>query len=149
MEHDLIGPLSSQRQSARSRPVQRAGEGSVVRRPANIAPWPTTLSLVALLMTSTFLGYAYAYTGWTWSNPLPQGNPLVAIAIADASTSVAVGDLGTIVRTTDGGHRWTQVSSGTTQDLRGVAFANPNAGTAVGKAGTILRSIDAGATWTP
>src|SRR5438128_5799305 len=145
MDHALSGPLSSQRQSTRSRPIERTRGGSVVRRPTSIA----TLSLVALvLVTSTFLGYANAYTGWIWSNPLPQGNPLVSIAIVDASTMVAVGELGTIVRTTDGGHRWTQISSGTTQDLRGVSFAGPNAGTAVGASGTILRSTDAGATWT-
>src|SRR5438874_2648949 len=145
MDHDARSPLSSQRKSARSRLAPRAREGSVVRRPTSIA----ALSLVALvLVTSTFLNYANAYTGWIWSNPLPQGNPLVSIAIVDASTMVAVGELGTIVRTTDGGHRWTQISSGTTRNLRGVSFAGPNAGTAVGASGTILRSTDAGATWT-
>jgi hypothetical protein len=36
--------------------------------------------------------------GWGWQNPLPQGNDLWGVAALDAATTVAVGDLGTVVR---------------------------------------------------
>ena len=64
-------------------------------------------------------------------------------------TAVAVGALGTILRTTDGGDTWTPQSSGTTNFLNGVSFVDANTGTAVGGEGTILRTTDGGDTWTP
>jgi photosystem II stability/assembly factor-like uncharacterized protein len=75
--------------------------------------------------------------------------PLYAVSFADTSTGVAVGENGTIVRTSDGGQTWTPVSSGTAEHLVGVEFSSPLDATAVGYAGTILRTTDGGATWTP
>src|SRR6266849_268151 len=48
-----------------------------------------------------------AQSGWFWQNPLPQGNPLMAVSFVDANTGTAVGEYGTILRTTDGGATWT------------------------------------------
>jgi photosynthesis system II assembly factor YCF48-like protein len=89
-----------------------------------------------------------AQSGWFWQNPLPQGNSLFAVSVLDSDTGTAVGGLGTIRRTTDGGATWTQQTSGTTETLRGVSFVDANTGTAVGAVGTILRTTDGGATWT-
>ncbi len=95
-----------------------------------------------------------AQFGWYWQNPLPQGNHLWAVSVLDSDTFTAVGDLGTIVRTTDGGDTWTPQTSGTTDILRAVSFVDANTGTVVGGAqgisrssGTILRTTDGGATW--
>jgi photosystem II stability/assembly factor-like uncharacterized protein len=54
---------------------------------------------------------------WFWQNPLPLGNPLNGVSFADADTGTAVGDFGTIFRTTNGGTSWTSQSSGTTNVL--------------------------------
>jgi len=43
---------------------------------------------------------------WLWQNPLPQGNSLNAVSFIDTLTATAVGDAGTILRTTDGGITW-------------------------------------------
>src|SRR5262249_12844303 len=86
--------------------------------------------------------------GWFWQNPRPQGNSLTGGSFVDASTGTVVGDLGTIVRTTDGGATWTQQRSGTTNGLLGVSFVDASTGTAVGEFGTIVRTTDGGATWT-
>src|SRR5690349_16316967 len=51
---------------------------------------------------------------WRWQNPLPQGNNLRGASFVDATTGTAVGEYGTIVRTTDGGSSWTIQASGTT-----------------------------------
>ena len=78
-------------------------------------------------------------SGWFWQNPLPQGNILRATAAVDANTVIAVGDLGTILRTTDGGATWTLQSSGTTKRFFGLSFVDANNGTVVGEGGAILR----------
>src|SRR5689334_706162 len=45
-------------------------------------------------------------TGWNWANPLPQGNDLLGVDAVDANTIVAVGKLGTSLKSTDGGFTW-------------------------------------------
>ncbi len=99
---------------------------------------------------------SFAQSGWFWQNPLPQGNHLRAVAVSDSQIATAVGDYGTILRTSDGGATWTLVG-GTSEDLRGVSFVDANTGTAVGGSRTlppftpavILRTTDGSATWTP
>jgi len=98
--------------------------------------------LLALLRTAAFAG-----PGWFWQSPLPGGNSLSAVTVLDGNTLVAVGDVGTIIRSTDSGQTWTIQLSGTV-DLRGVSFSDAQAGSAVGNSGTILISIDAGQSWT-
>jgi hypothetical protein len=44
-----------------------------------------------------------AQSGWFWQNPLPQGNTLLATFFTDTDNGTAVGYLGTIIHTTDGG----------------------------------------------
>src|SRR6266849_1766785 len=98
--------------------------------------------LLALLRTAAFAG-----PGWFWQSPLPGGNSLSAVTVLDGNTLVAVGDVGTIIRSTDSGQTWTIQLSGTV-DLRGVSFSDAQAGSAVGNSVTILISIDAGQSWT-
>src|SRR5712692_1350425 len=70
-----------------------------------------------------------AQSGWFWQNPRPQGNRLNAVSAFGSDTVTAVGELGTIVRTTDGGTTWTAQTSGTTNYLIGVFFVDANTGT--------------------
>ena len=69
---------------------------------------------------------------------------LLNLAFSDALNGTAVGQLGTIIRTTDGGQTWVREESGTNQDLYGVSFPETNTGNAVGAFGTILRTAAAG-----
>ncbi|HEY6194714.1 MAG TPA: YCF48-related protein [Candidatus Eisenbacteria bacterium] len=84
----------------------------------------------------------------TWT---PQTSPttdaLNGVAWSDSSTWVAVGDFGTIIRSTDAGISWGPVTSPVGDQLHGVALRG-NLGLAVGVGGRILRSTDAGASWT-
>src|SRR5207237_881269 len=66
-----------------------------------------------------------------------------------ANNGTAVGEGGTIVRTTDGGDHWASQPSGTTLQFRGVSFADSDNGTAVGLGGTIVRTTDGGNSWAP
>ncbi|MGI5861915.1 MAG: WD40/YVTN/BNR-like repeat-containing protein [Myxococcales bacterium] len=60
--------------------------------------------------------------------------------------AIAVGDGGTIVRSTDDGATWSSVSSGTTVNLRSVAYVGNDTWYAVGGP-ELLKSTDNGQTW--
>jgi hypothetical protein len=66
------------------------------------------------------------------------------VSFTDANTGTAVGDAGTIVRTTNGGTTWVAQTSGTGSFLFGVSFTDANTGTVVGGPGIILRTTDGG-----
>jgi photosystem II stability/assembly factor-like uncharacterized protein len=91
--------------------------------------------------------------GSTWAylphKPLIETLNAIAFAKGDTSLGIAVGNNGTILHTTDGGANWNNVTSPTSQYLRGVAFAGASTVIAVGDNGTILKSSDAGLTWAP
>lgn len=72
---------------------------------------------------------------------------LAGVSFVNANTGTAVGDNGTILRTTDGGLNWTGQTSGTGAHLRAVSFIDANTGTAVGTGGTILRTTNGGSSW--
>jgi photosystem II stability/assembly factor-like uncharacterized protein len=74
---------------------------------------------------------------------------LLGVSFTDASNGTAVGQLGAILRTTDGGQSWIREESGTNQDLYGVSFPQANTGTAVGAYGAILRTTSQGPTPRP
>ncbi|HYR54476.1 MAG TPA: hypothetical protein VEM39_00030, partial [Myxococcaceae bacterium] len=59
-------------------------------------------------------------------------------------TGTAVGQSGTILRTTDGGEIWRPQTSGTRNPILGVSFLDANTGTVVGGMGTILRTTTGG-----
>jgi len=84
---------------------------------------------------------------WTWQDPSPFGNSLYVSSFVDANTGVVVGEVGAIMRTTNGGINWTYQTSGTRCDLRGVYFTDANTGTAVGYKSKILRTTNGGVNW--
>jgi len=67
-------------------------------------------------------------------------------SFTDANNGTAVGDGGTVLRTTNGGNTWINQTSGTTNTLLGVSFTDANNGTAVGNSGTILEQPMEGTT---
>jgi len=69
------------------------------------------LSLVIIHLI--FISEIKAQGGWFWQNPLPPGNTLQGVSFSDANNGTAVGNYGTIVRTTDGGNSWIVQKSGT------------------------------------
>ncbi|WP_374498559.1 WD40/YVTN/BNR-like repeat-containing protein [Zoogloea sp.] len=72
---------------------------------------------------------------------------LVAVSSA-GETYVAVGDYGTIVRSSDGGNTWQQAATVPVSGLlTSVSFADAKNGWAVGHGGIILVTRDGGETW--
>jgi hypothetical protein len=76
--------------------------------------------------------------------PVPASTRLFSVHARDSSDVFAVGDGGVIVRRQN--DTWTAMTSGTTENLRGVWAASANDAWAVGTAGTVLRWN--GTSWT-
>src|SRR5215212_2094991 len=83
-----------------------------------------------------------AHAGWTWGNPLPQGDTLDAVDFVGAR-GYAVGEFGTMLRTDDGGATWTGVSTGLTEDLTDVRMITPDSVVIAGGC-PVRRSDDGG-----
>ncbi|MDI6827648.1 MAG: YCF48-related protein, partial [Armatimonadota bacterium] len=65
-----------------------------------------------------------ASSGWIWQNPLPQGNNLADVHFVNSSNGWAVGDVGTILKTTNGGATWTPQVSKTVENLVDITFVD-------------------------
>jgi photosystem II stability/assembly factor-like uncharacterized protein len=120
--------------------VKRKKKKNKIYRNYNMKTLSQTLFFILLVTQICF-------AQWFWQNPLPQGNTLRSVKFISSEVGWAVGDVGTILKTTDGGNSWTFQSSGTTNWLWGVSFTDLNNGTAVGDGGIILRTTNGGTTW--
>jgi len=100
--------------------------------------------ILSIALLPSRLIQADPLNNWHWLNPLEGVNPIVGMAFS-TNTFVAVGENGTILRSSDG-RTWSAANSGTVANLAAAAFGN---GTfvVVGDTGTILTSSD-GIAWT-
>ncbi len=89
---------------------------------------------------------ANAQTGWF---PLSSGTSTNLNGVGYLTTDyvIAVGDVGTILRTTNGGSSWESITSGTTQRLNSISVINNSIAVIAGDLGTILRTTDGGSSW--
>jgi photosystem II stability/assembly factor-like uncharacterized protein len=88
-----------------------------------------------------------AQEGWFWQNPLPQGNDLSSISFSNSQYGFAVGKGNTVLKTTDGGMNWIQLSNITSNTIRNVFSTSINTAFLVGDYGTILYTTDGGINW--
>ncbi len=84
-------------------------------------------------------------SGWTWGDPVPQGETLNSVAFQGAR-GYAAGEGGTVLRSDDGGATWTGLSSGSSSDLTLLQEVDPNT-VVVGGGCTVRESTDGGATF--
>lgn len=89
-----------------------------------------------------------AQSGWLPQNSGTSAN-LYGVHFIDSNNGFAVGDGGTLIRTTDGGITWSAVSLGVTKNLRDIDFGDKLHGCIVGDSTTIFTTDDGGTTWTP
>lgn len=103
----------------------------------------TVLAVTACMWSGT--AQAGLLENWHWRNPLPQGNSLHNVVFVNGRY-IALGELGTLLTSTDGTN-WVRQMSGTTSALRDCAYG---AGiyVAVGDFGAVLTSTDA-TNWVP
>ncbi len=97
---------------------------------------------------------ASASAQWQWAHPLPQGNTLMAVQFSpDGTVCWAVGEKGTILKSTDAGVSWTRQAL--TSDLHFQTLSVPERDVAWALSyssfdtRTGLMTINSGATWQP
>ena len=64
------------------------------------------------------------FAQWYFQNPYPTGNNLICLKFVNSEVGWAVGEFGTILKTTNGGTTWKLQFSGTTHSLNGVSFTD-------------------------
>ncbi|MEA2388648.1 MAG: hypothetical protein QOG41_1421, partial [Thermoleophilaceae bacterium] len=112
------------------------------KRVAVVTAMLIAVTCVAAALSSAAVGTTHS--GWIWGNPQPQGHTLRQVEFAGA-TGYAVGDFGTLLRTSDGGDEWGGIRTGTTVGLSKLRVID--ASTLVTGGGcTLLRSDDGGQT---
>lgn len=84
--------------------------------------------------------------GW-FTQASGTANNLNSVYFANANTGLTVGQLGTVLRTTNSGTNWIAQSSAVSNHLFGVFFINSNTGWIVGDVGLILKSTNGGVNW--
>ena len=92
-------------------------------------------------------GWAYNYTGFNFilmDIAFPEGQDQVGYSVGQSFTYN--GD-GIVIKTTDSGESWEQVSSGTFPGLQGCSFVSMEVGYAVGWDGYMIKTTDGGETW--
>ncbi len=93
----------------------------------------------------------YSQNYWEFINPTPTGNTLHSVCFANAQTGIAVGNLGTIIKTTNAGQNWIVDNSFKGegffeyQNFWDVAFVNENDGYISGY--KLLKTNNRGNTW--
>lgn len=96
---------------------------------------------------SCLLSFAL-FAQWEWQNPYPQGYDLNDVQFLDSQIGWAVGDKGTIIKTTDGGISWEILNSGTNENLIQINVIDINVLWIVSSACLILNTNDGGDSWT-
>lgn len=83
---------------------------------------------------------------WVKINVPTQEN-LKALEILDEQTAIAVGENGTIIKTTDQGRTWKKISVEYTRKFNDIEFLDESVGFIVGEKGLILKTSDGGETF--
>ncbi|HMS33076.1 MAG TPA: YCF48-related protein [Ignavibacteria bacterium] len=85
--------------------------------------------------------------GLNWFSEAGNKNSLRGCFFTDSYSGYAVGEKGEILKTKDGGIRWSVLNRFTTKFLNSVYFVNTNTGFAAGDSGTIFKTSDGGSSW--
>ncbi|MFZ1322751.1 MAG: YCF48-related protein [Ignavibacteria bacterium] len=86
---------------------------------------------------------------WQWQQPQPTGNLMWATDFVDENTGYAGGDLGTIIKTNNGGLNWSVKNINPNYQILGIHFINGSTGLVVGNDnGKMYKTSDGGENWT-
>lgn len=84
----------------------------------------------------------------TWESiTTPYSGILYRVDFLNSSIGYICGSGGLILKTTDGGTTFSQLTSGTVQDLANLDFVDVNIGYVGGNGGTLLKTINGGQSW--
>jgi photosystem II stability/assembly factor-like uncharacterized protein len=91
--------------------------------------------------------YVYPDSGWIVQTSNTNRNLNGVFFLPNGREGWAVGEVGTIMHTTDAGVTWRSQVSQASAHLNDVFFTDADNGWAVGNLGTVLRTSDRGTTW--
>jgi photosystem II stability/assembly factor-like uncharacterized protein len=94
-----------------------------------------------------FLIFFSSFVDAQWNQIFNSNNSLYGIDFISPSTGWVVGDLGVILKTTDGGQNWNTQPIGSQTLLVAVDFIDSMNGWIVGEFGTILKTTNSGINW--
>lgn len=103
-------------------------------------------TIYVFILLAFHVNVIIAQAGW-FVQTSGTSKELWGVCFTDGNTGTAVGESGTILRTTNGGDSWIAQSSGTPRFLYSVSFIDANTGTAVGYSGIIIRTTNGGQNW--
>lgn len=109
----------------------------------------TLLAALLLMLALACAGTASAAipagnTGWSWANPLPQGNTLDSVSVS-GGRAWAGGATGTLLRSDDLGATWIATRTGLLDDIRTIEAISPTSVVFAGRC-ALRRTDDGGAT---
>lgn len=106
------------------------------------------LRFISIVLSLLFAAPIASQDSWSWQYPKPQGNSLRDIFVLDSNKTIAVGDLGTIIRTSDSGENWESCHStgGSLDRIERVYFIDDRMGWIINK-NAVLLTIDGGETF--
>jgi photosystem II stability/assembly factor-like uncharacterized protein len=90
-----------------------------------------------------------AQNSWFWQNPFPQSHTLNEIYAIDKDIAIAVGESGTIIKTSDAGNNWVSLTGAGSDRLNSVYFIDSDTGWIVGNDGKIFKTTNGGTSWLP
>ncbi len=105
------------------------------------------LLLLSTLTMALMASLTAQQSDWFWLSPWPQGNDLNSISMVSNTTAYAVGNYGTVLKTTDLGENWEFIETGFTTNFSYVKFFDAQNGCILDDYGLQLRTTDGGTTW--
>lgn len=104
--------------------------------------------MMKFLLLTTILLFAFFQTNaqLSWQNPNLSGERFNGIQFVSPSIGWVVGDVGTLLKTEDGGITWTKISLGICENVSEVHFLNLNEGWLLAE-GKVYHTTNGGSTW--
>ena len=103
--------------------------------------------LLIILNTLFYSSDLYPQSGWFWNNPSPQGNDMYDVIFADKNTGWIVGDVGSILKTTDGADSWSLQKTNSNQYMRAIYVIDYNNVYICGYNGDVVKTTNGGTNW--
>ncbi len=80
--------------------------------------------IILLFLFAAGFNTVNSQSTWFWQQPLPTGNLMYGLDFVNEQVGFAVGTVGTIMKTTDGGTNWNLLNSNTSVTLLSTSFIN-------------------------
>jgi len=104
------------------------------------------LKFYLLLMACTFIVNANGQD-WKWKNPSPTGHQLNCVKFVDSSAAYAIGNYGTVLKSTNGGQNWNTQNVHSISDLLSISVIDKDTVYLSGRDLSVFKTTDGGDTW--